>query len=72
MSKFILNVDTDLDEQIEKCEQLIKKYEELGDKGKQLRFITIKELAEAIRLFRSSCTASFFIARFSVAGLCKK
>lgn len=46
MSKVTLNIDTDLDEQIEKCEELIKKYEELGNKGKQLHFVTVRELAE--------------------------
>ena len=46
MSKLTLNIDTDLDEQIKKCEELIKKYEELGDKGKQLHFVTVKELAK--------------------------
>lgn len=46
MSKFTLNIDTNLDEQIKKCEELIKKCEELGDKGKQLHFVTVKEFAE--------------------------
>lgn len=46
MSKVTLNIDTDLDEQIKKCEELIKKYEELGGHAKQLHFVTVKELAE--------------------------
>lgn len=41
-----LNIDTDLDEQIEKCNELLKKYEELEGHAKQLHFITIRELAE--------------------------
>lgn len=72
MSKVTLNIDTDIDEQIEKCKELLKKYEELGNKGKQLHFLTIKDMAEAMRLFHSNCTANFFIARFSIVGLCKK
>ena len=59
MSKLTLNIDTDLDEQIEKCEELLKKYEELGNKSKQLHFITIKELAEALRLFTKYSTNDF-------------
>lgn len=46
MSKVSLNIDTDLDEQIKKCEKLIKKYEELETHAKQLHFVTVKELAE--------------------------
>lgn len=51
MSKTTINIDTDFDEQLEKVEELIVKCEELGDKGKQLNFITIKQLSEALRLF---------------------
>ena len=46
MSKITFNIDTDLDEQIEKCEKLIRKYEELEGHSKQLHFINAKELAE--------------------------
>lgn len=46
MSKVSLNIDTNLDEQIKKCEELIKKYEELEGHAKQLHFVTVKELAE--------------------------
>ena len=59
MSKVTLNIDTDIDEQIEKCKELLKKYEELGDKGKQLHFVTIKELAEMHRLFYCYCASNF-------------
>ncbi len=41
-----VNVETDLDEQIEKCVELLKKYEELESHVKQLHFITVKEFAE--------------------------
>lgn len=51
MSKTTINIDTDIDETLEKVEELIVKCEELGDKGKQLHFVTIKELAKAVRLF---------------------
>lgn len=66
MSKTTINIDTNIDETLEKVEELIAKCEELGDKGKQLHFITIKELAEALRLFHRSCSANFFVARFSI------
>lgn len=46
-----LNVNTDLDEIIAKCGELSKNLEELEGQAKQLHFITIKELAEALRLF---------------------
>lgn len=46
MSKTTINIDTDIDETLKKVEELIVKCEELGDKGKQLYFITVKELAE--------------------------
>ena len=59
MSKTTINIDTDIDETLKKVEELIAKCEELGDKGKQLHFITIKELAEALRLFNSCCSANF-------------
>lgn len=41
-----LNIDTDLDEQIKKCDELLKKYKELEGHAKQLHFVTVKELAE--------------------------
>lgn len=59
MSKTTISIDTDFDEQLEKVEELIIKCEELGDKGKQLNFITIKELAEAVRLFTKYSTIYF-------------
>lgn len=59
MSKFTLNIDTDLDELIKKCNELNKQLEELGDKGKRLHFITIKELAEMLRLFTKHSTNDF-------------
>lgn len=59
MSKTTINIDTDFNEQLEKVEELIVKCEELGDKGKQLHFITIKELAEAMRLFTRHSKGDF-------------
>ena len=41
MSKVSLNIDTDLDEQIRKCVELIKKYEELEGHAKKLHFVTV-------------------------------
>ncbi len=64
MSKFILNIDTDLDKQIEKCEELIKKYEELGDKSKQVHFVTVKELAEMHRCSISTAQTLFNLPDF--------
>ena len=59
MSKTIINIDTDIDETLKKVEELIVKCEELGDKSKQLHFVTIKELAEALRLFTKHFTVYF-------------
>ncbi len=59
MSKVTLNIDTDLDEVIKKCNELNKQLEELGDKGKRLHFITIKELAEMLRLFNKDKSRYF-------------
>lgn len=64
MSKFTLNIDTDLDEQIEKCEALIKKYEELGHKSKQVHFVTVKELAEMHRCSISTAQTLFNLPDF--------
>ena len=47
----ILNVNTNIGEEIKKCCELLAKYEQLEEQTKQLRFITIKELAEILRLF---------------------
>lgn len=66
MSRLTLNIDTDLDEQIKKCEELIKKYEELEGQAKQLHFITIKELAEALRLFAKHITVYLQFTRFPI------
>ncbi len=59
MSKVTVNIDTDFDEQLKKAEELIVKCEELGYKGKQLNFITIKQLSEALRLFNKDKSRYF-------------
>lgn len=41
-----LNLDTDLDEQIEKCIELLKKYETLESHTKQLHFVNIAEFCK--------------------------
>lgn len=46
MAQTTINIDTDLDEQIQKCEELLKKYEALDGHVKKLHFVTVKELAE--------------------------
>ena len=46
MSKITLNIDTDIDEQIKKCDELLSKYEQLEEHTKRLHFVTVKELAE--------------------------
>lgn len=46
MSKITLNIDTDIDEQIKKCDELLAKYEQLEEKTKKIHFVTIKEFAE--------------------------
>ena len=59
MSKTKINIHTNFDQQLKKVEELIIKCEELGDRGKQLHFITIKELAEAVRLFNKDKSRHF-------------
>lgn len=56
MSKISLNIDTDLDKQIEKCKELIKKYEELEEHAKKLHFATIKDVADMMRLLNKDCS----------------
>lgn len=56
MSKVTVNIDTNINETLKKVEELIVKCEELEDKGKQLHFITIKELSKALRLFSKYST----------------
>ena len=41
-----VTVDTDIEEQIRKCNELLAKYEKLEEHSKKLHFITIKDLAE--------------------------
>lgn len=59
MNKLTLNIDTDLDELIKKCNELNKQLEELGDKSKQLHFVNVKELAEMMRLFAKHSKSNF-------------
>lgn len=65
MSKVTLNIDTDLDELIKKCNELNKQLEELGDKSKQLHFVNVKELADMLRLFTKHSKSNFSTSRFS-------
>ena len=64
MSKVTLNIDTDIDEQIEKCEELLKKYEELGDKSKQLHFLTIKDVADMMNCSKKTVQDLFKLPDF--------
>lgn len=64
MSKVTLNIDTDLDELIKKCNELNKQLEELEDKSKQLHYITIKELAEMLHCSQSTAQMIFNLPDF--------
>lgn len=46
MSQMTLSVNTDIDEQIKKCNELLKKYEELEGQAKQLHFVNIAEFCK--------------------------
>lgn len=41
-----LNINTDISEQIKKCDELIAKYEQLEEHAKQMHFVTVKEFAK--------------------------
>ena len=41
-----LNINTDIEEQIKKCDELLAKYEQLEEHAKQLHFVTVKEFAK--------------------------
>ncbi len=64
MNKLTLNIDTDLDELIKKCNELNKQLEELGDKSKQLHFVNVKELAEMLRCSQSTAQTIFNLPDF--------
>ncbi len=42
----VVNIDTDIDTNMSKLDEMIEKMKVLEDKGKMLRFITIKEFAK--------------------------
>lgn len=42
----IVNINTDVEEQIKKCDELLAKYEQLEEKVKQLHFVNIKEFCK--------------------------
>ena len=64
MSKTTINIDTDIDETLKKVEELIANCEELGDKGKQLHFLTVKDVANILRLFNKDKSRYFQVAEF--------
>ena len=41
-----LNLDTNIEQHIQKCVELLAKYEQLEEHTKKLHFVTIKEFAE--------------------------
>lgn len=41
-----LNINTKIEEEIKKCDELLVKYEKLEKQTKQMHFVTIKEFAE--------------------------
>lgn len=64
MSKLTLNIDTDLDELMKKCNELNKQLEELEDKSKKLYFVNVKELAEMLNCSLSTARAIFRLPDF--------
>lgn len=72
MSKVTLNIDTDLDELIKKCDELNKQLEELEDKGKRLHFINVRELAEMLHCSLSTARAIFRLPDFPEIDFCKE
>ena len=64
MSKFTLNIDTDLDELIKKCNELNQQLEELGDKSKQLYFLTIKDVADMMNCSKKTVQDLFNLPDF--------
>lgn len=41
-----LNLETDIEEEIKKCNELLTKYAQLEQQAKKIHFVTIKEFAE--------------------------
>ena len=41
-----LDVNTNIEEEIKKCNELLAKYEQLEEQTKKIHFVTIKEFAE--------------------------
>ena len=64
MSKFTLNIDTDLDELIKKSNELNQQLEELGDKSKQLYFLTIKDVADMMNCSKKTVQDLFNLPDF--------
>lgn len=64
MSKLTLNIDTDLDELIKKCNELNQQLEELGDKSKQLHFLTIKDVADMMNCSKKTVQDLFNLPDF--------
>lgn len=41
-----ININTNIEEELKKCDELIAKYEQLEEHAKQIHFVTIREFAE--------------------------
>lgn len=72
MSKFTLNIDTDLNELIKKCSELNTQLEGLEDKSKKLYFVSVKELAEMLHCSLSTARAIFRLPDFPEINFCKE
>lgn len=60
----LLQINTDIDEQIKKCDELLSKYEQLEEHTKKLHFVTAKELAEMRGCSLSTALAIFNLPDF--------
>lgn len=54
-----LNIDTNNNEQMKTLNEILAKYEQLEECTKKLHFVTIKELAEMMRLFTKHSKSNF-------------
>lgn len=71
MSKVALNIDTDFDELIKKCNELNKQLEELEDKSKKLHFVNVKELAKMLNCSLSTARTIFNLPDFPAIDFTK-
>lgn len=72
MSKIDLIVNTDIEEQIKKCDELLARYEKLEEYSKKLHFLTPRELAEMRNCSLKTALDLFNLPDFPRRGLSEK